>query len=209
MGSEERNAAEAARVAASEEQATAEATPASADGAEEILESEVIEEEPAAAGRETEEAAADVESDLDELGKTRQERDQFLELAQRTKADFENYRKRAARDAEQAAVRGIAKVATGVIPAIDNLERALSSAPGDDPLAKGVELVHKELIGALERAGVAVYDPTGEKFDPEWHEALQTRKAEGTEPGIVLETVEKGYRLDGQLLRAARVVVSE
>ena len=61
----------------------------------------------------------------------------------------------------------------------------------------------------MERAGVETYDPTGERFDPAWHEALATRADEGTEAGVVLETVEKGYRLDGQVLRAARVVVSE
>jgi molecular chaperone GrpE len=54
-----------------------------------------------------------------------------------------------------------------------------------------------------------VYEPTGEKFDPEWHEAISTRPAEGADPGVVLDVVEKGYRLNGQVIRAARVVVSE
>jgi molecular chaperone GrpE len=187
------------------------------EGREEVLDAEVVEEpETAAPGSEAEEAAAGseeaaavVEGDLDELSKTKKERDEYLELAQRAQADFENYRKRAAKEAADAAVRGTAKLAGGVIPAIDNLERALSSAPADDPVAKGVSMVHKELTGALERAGVEAYDPTGEKFSPEWHEVLQTRKDEGAEPGVVVETLEKGYRLDGQVLRPARVVVSE
>jgi molecular chaperone GrpE len=76
-------------------------------------------------------------------------------------------------------------------------------------LAHGVRLVYRELRSTLGRAGVETYDPTGERFDPTWHEALATRAEEGTEAGVVVETVEKGYRLDGQVLRAAKVVVSE
>jgi molecular chaperone GrpE len=72
-----------------------------------------------------------------------------------------------------------------------------------------VALVHDELRGKLEDSGVEAYDPVGERFDPELHEALSTRAEQGTDPGHVLETVEKGYRLNGQVLRPARVVVSE
>jgi len=79
-----------------------------------------------------------------------------------------------------------------------------------EALARGVELVHGELRRALERAGVETYDPTGERFDPAQHEALAVRSgADGVEAGTVIETLEKGYRVDGQVLRAARVVVSE
>ena len=105
------------------------------------------------------------------------------------------------------------------MPVLDNLERALRAA-GVDPdapeadadggdLGHGVRLVYRELRAALGSAGVEDYDPRGERFDPEWHEALATRTEDGTEPGVVVETLEKGYRLDGQVLRAARVVVSE
>src|SRR3954470_11081652 len=106
---------------------------------------------PAATGGEAAEAAIDgsaeeqaevLEQELDELGKTKKERDEYLELAQRAQADFENYRKRATRETTEAALRGTAKLAAGVIPAIDNLERALSSAPEEDPVAQGVSMVH-------------------------------------------------------------------
>ena len=70
-------------------------------------------------------------------------------------------------------------------------------------------LTYRELNGALGRAGVEAYDPAGEEFDPTWHEALQTRPVDGVEAGTVVEMLQKGYRLDGQMLRAARVVVSE
>jgi molecular chaperone GrpE len=175
--------------------------------------------------RDAEEAArAEVERDLDAmLAETKRERDEYLELARRARADFENYRKRAARDATEAERRGRSSLARELVPALDNLERALRAA-GVDPdanpedaaddgngggLSHGVGLVLRDLRATLERAGVESYDPTGERFDPSWHEALATRPADGAEPGIVLETVEKGYRLDGNVLRAARVIVSE
>ncbi len=74
--------------------------------------------------------------------------------------------------------------------------------------AAGVQLVHSELVGVLQRNGVEQFDPKGQKFDPTDHEALTVRPEEGTEPGFVVETVEKGYRVGEQVLRPARVVVS-
>lgn len=174
-----------------------------------------------------EQAAETVREDLDELGLAQRERDEYLKLAQRTKADFDNYRKRVAKEASEAQARGRAELASGLVPVLDNLERAVAAsgadpdltAPSAEPpseevssteaLARGVALVLTELRSTLERAGVEAYDPTGESFDPAWHEALSTRPAEGTEPGTVIETIERGYRLDRQLLRPARVVVSE
>jgi molecular chaperone GrpE len=158
--------------------------------------------------QETEAAAEAVSEDLDELTQTKQERDSYLELAQRTKADFDNYRKRVAKEAGDAVARGRAELARDLIPVVDNLERAADSAAGD-ALSKGVALVLEDLRSVLERAGVTAYDPAGERFDPAWHEALSTKPADGDEPGIVVETLERGYRIDDQLLRAARVIVSE
>ena len=160
---------------------------------------------------EVEDASSDVERDLDELFEARRERDEYLELARRTKADFENYRKRVAKDTSEATARGRADLARQLLPAIDNLERALAAgeeASAHRALVEGVAMVRDELHSRLADAGVEAFDPTGERFDPQVHEALSTQPAEGTEPGIVLETVEKGYRLNGQVLRAAKVVVS-
>jgi molecular chaperone GrpE len=157
-------------------------------------------------------AADQVEKDLDELGETKRERDEYLELAQRTKADFENYRKRVARETTEALARGKAELARELLPAIDNLERALAAgedASAHGALVEGVGMVRDELHGRLRAAGVESFDPTGEKFDPQLHEALQTRADEAAEPGMVIETLEKGYRLNGQVLRAAKVVVSQ
>ncbi len=173
---------------------------------ETVVDAEVVEDPPPS----EEEAAATVAADIDELTSTRKERDEYLDLAQRTKADFENFRKRAAREAEDARLRGHAELAARLIPAIDNLERALEAA-GSDPteLAKGVGMVHADLGEALKGAGVEGYDPTGEPFDPAWHEALSTVPSEGAEPGVVIETLARGYRISDQVLRPARVVVSE
>jgi molecular chaperone GrpE len=162
------------------------------------------------AERDKREAKEQVERDLDELGEAKRERDEYLELAKRTRADFENYRKRAAKETSEAIARGKAELARQLIPVIDNLERAVeASAVDPGSLAEGVSLVRDELRTTLNGAGVEAYDPTGDSFDPELHEALSTRPDQGAQSGIVLETVEKGYRLNGQVLRPARVVVSE
>lgn len=167
-----------------------------------------IQERPAA-GPDAE-GADQVDDDLDALlADTQRERDEFLELAQRTKADFENYRKRMNAEVLAAAVRGKAEVAREVIEAVDNLERALeAAAQGTDELAGGVEMVLNGLRETLARNGVEAIDPRGERFDPQWHEALSTQAIEGAEPGVVVETMQKGYRLGEQLVRPARVVVA-
>jgi molecular chaperone GrpE len=171
----------------------------------------LAEDEQTATEQAAEEVADQVSDDLDELAETKRERDEYLELAQRTRADFDNYRKRVAKEASDAVARGKAELAREMLPVIDNLERALEAgqdASAHEALAKGVALVHEELRGRLSSAGVEAFDPTGERFDPELHEALSTQPGEGTDSGVVLETVEKGYRLNGQVLRPARVVVS-
>ena len=142
---------------------------------------------PAAPGREAEEADGVVlEQDLDQMVEVlRKERDEYLDLAQRARADFDNYRKRAANDARDAERRGKAGVAKDLVPVVDNLERALLAAgvnpdgpdteeveastqevSAQDALAHGVALVYRELREALARAGVESYDPHGERFDP-------------------------------------------
>ncbi len=157
----------------------------------------------------SDDGAAAVDADLDALADVQRERDEYLELAQRARADFENFRKRAARDTADAERRGKSGIARELVPVIDNLERALAAASEDDPLRKGVELVHSDLTAVLTRGGVEAYDPAGEPFDPAFHEALAKRPQDGAQPGTILETVERGYRLDGQVVRPARVVVAE
>jgi len=141
------------------------------------------------------------------LAKAERERDEYLDLAQRTRAELDNFRKRAARESAQAGERAKANLVRELLPVLDNLERALGSAgEAEQHLAEGVRMVHGQLVAALEREGIQAFDPAGDVFDPECHEALSTR--EDGESGRVLDVVEKGYRLNGTVLRPARVVVS-
>ena len=132
-------------------------------------------------------------ADEDELTVVRRERDEYLDLAKRTQADFENYRKRASKEIASAGGKARAGLIRELLPVVDNLERALSTAPEGDGLAEGVRLVYMDLQGVLSRAGVETIEPKGEAFDPNVHEALTTRQEEGTEAGVVLDVVEMGY----------------
>lgn len=153
-----------------------------------------------------------VEKDLDAL---LVERDEYLDLAKRTKADFENFRKRMAADVRAATGRGKAEVLRDVLPVLDDLERAIQAAgldpegDSDDGLAHGVLLVFRSLRDSLTKHGIEAVDPTGERFDPNLHEALSAQPADGVESGHVVETMQKGYTLGEQLIRPARVVVAE
>jgi molecular chaperone GrpE len=149
------------------------------------------------------------------LADAQRERDEYLDLAKRTKADFENFRKRMTAEVQAAGARGKGELLREVVPVLDDLERAIQAAgldpegDSDDGLAHGVLLVFRSLRDSLGRNGVEAVDPKGEKFDPMQHEALSMVQAEGVESGNVVEVMQKGYRLGEQLIRPARVVVSE
>jgi molecular chaperone GrpE len=136
-------------------------------------------------------------------------KDQYL----RAVAEADNVRKRARRDVAAAEARGIGKLVRELLPALDNLDRALVAAetaegPGDHHLTHGIRLVQQELAGALTRVGIVAESPKGEPFDPHRHEAIAQAPVEGTEAGIVVEVYQPGYRYDETILRAAKVVVS-
>jgi molecular chaperone GrpE len=155
----------------------------------------------------------DEPQDIEALATKAQKADEYLELAQRTKADFENFRKRASRDAAIAQERGIAKLAKELLPAVDNLERALAHAPqaGEPEVVaflNGIEHLHTDLIGALARTGIERYSPEGEPFDPQHHEAVAQAPVEGAQPGTVVEVYQRGYRFGELVLRPARVLVA-
>lgn len=153
---------------------------------------------------------AAVEQDLDELLAKARERDEYLALAQRTQADFENFRKRMARENAQAADRGVTKVAKELLPALDHLELALKAAEGHEDVVKGFAMVRDELAAALERVGVQSFSPEGDAFDPNEHEAMaQQPAADDVEPGTVIEVYQRGWRINGAVLRPARVVVAQ
>ncbi|HEY1687449.1 MAG TPA: nucleotide exchange factor GrpE [Solirubrobacteraceae bacterium] len=160
-----------------------------------------------ASEHDSEEQAA-LQGDVDELLQAVAKRDEYLALAQRTQADFENYRKRVAREAALSQQRGLAKLAKELLPAFDNLDRAIDAAAEGDPLLEGVQLVRKELHLALGRVGIESFSPKGERFDPAEHEAVAQQPFEGVESGCVAEVYQPGYRMGEMVIRPARVLVA-
>ncbi len=155
----------------------------------------------------------DEQSPGDRLAAIEAERDEYLDMARRAQADFENFRKRADRERAEVRTRAIADVVRELLPAIDNLERAVvaierSASEENAQLGEGVKLVHEELHAVLERLGLSALDPAGHPFDPNVHEAISTRAADGTDSGVVLDVAQKGYLLGEHVVRPARVVVS-
>jgi len=143
----------------------------------------------------------------------------YLELAKRTQADFENYRKRMARENAAASERGAARLAKELLPALDHLELALKAADaqpsssaaagGHEDVVKGFAMVRDELLAGLGKSGIQAFSPAGEPFDPSEHEAMAQQPSEEAESGTVLEVYQQGYRLNGAVLRPARVVVAQ
>ncbi|HTU84000.1 MAG TPA: nucleotide exchange factor GrpE [Solirubrobacteraceae bacterium] len=173
-----------------------------------------VESESVAAQAEETDHERQLEHDLEELTAKAEKADEYLDLAKRTKADFENYRKRAAREAAAAQERGVVKLVKELLPAVDNLDRALQAAQSDGAqqdngtLVSGIKLVHDDVIAALARAGVEGFSPQGERFDPQLHEAIAQQPVEGAAPGTVVEVYQRGYRLGEVVIRPARVVVA-
>ena len=142
------------------------------------------------------------------IAEVEDERDKYLALAQRTQADFENYRKRMTRENAAAKDRGVASVAKELLPALDHLEHALKAVEGHEDVLKGFALVRDEIVAALARAGIESFSPQGAPFDPNEHEAMASQPSEEAESGTVIEVYQQGYRLNGAVLRPARVVVA-
>lgn len=136
------------------------------------------------------------------------ERDEYLEDLKRVAAEFENFRKRAARDQASLVSRAAERLVKELLPVLDDLERALEAAEEhqEAKLEEGVRLVHRQLADALKREGLVEIATDG-KFDPHVHEALLSQPAEAEE-GTVLEVLQKGYRLGDRVLRPARVIVA-
>jgi molecular chaperone GrpE len=154
---------------------------------------------------------------VDPLATKAAKADQYLALAQRTQADFENYRRRATKEAAAAQARGVIKLAKELLPAVDDLDRALAAAEAageqvqdgaDNPLVAGIKLVHADMVAALGRVGIESYSPVGERFDPQQHEAVAQTPVEGAESGTVVEVYQRGYTLGESIIRPARVVVA-
>ncbi|MCL5888044.1 MAG: nucleotide exchange factor GrpE [Actinobacteria bacterium] len=145
-----------------------------------------------------------------DLAEAREEAARNLEVAQRTQAEFENYRKRVQREQEDLLKRSGERVVVSLLPAIDNLERAIAHAAesGESQLLTGVEMVLSQLQDVMRKEGVAAIDPTGQPFDPTVHQAVGQREDVDVAEGTVLEVYQKGYTLSERVIRPAAVVVS-
>ena len=135
-----------------------------------------------------------------------EEDDRLLRLA----ADFENYKKRAAREREEYVALANARLLAELLPVVDDIERALAAAEEhqEAQLEDGVRLVHRSLASLLEHHGITAIETDG-KFDPHVHEALLSQPSEEAESGAVLDVVQKGYKLGDRVVRPARVIVAE
>ena len=140
---------------------------------------------------------------VDPLVEVERQRDEYLDALQRLKAEFDNYRKRVARDQQELAARAHERLVADLLPVLDDLERALNHE-GD--IEEGVRLVHRALAAALGKEGLVEIETDG-KFDPHTQEALLAQPSEAEE-GTVIGVLQKGYRLGDRVLRPARVVIS-
>lgn len=142
-----------------------------------------------------------------ELEKARAQAEEYLDMAQRVQADFDNFRRRNASvraDAYEDGARDMVKL---ILPVIDNLERALESETADEKLREGVQLTYRQLMDTLQKRGVTVIDRRGEKFDPRLENAVMRADASMGEPGTVCQVFQKGYQMGETVLRHAMVQV--
>ena len=177
-------------------------TPAetAAETREEILDSEAVSQGEAS-------QPASAEELLGQLTQAEQQRDEYLQMAQRVQADFDNFRRRNSSVRSEAFEDGAAAFIKTILPVLDNLERALAVESSDQSLCSGVQLVQKQLLEALEKRGVTPIDRMGEPFDPKLEDAVVQGTPEEGEPGTVAQVLLKGYRMGDNVLRHAMVKV--
>ena len=165
--------------------------------------------EPADDGaQEAQEASpADVEALQAQLEAAQKQSEEYLNMAQRVQADFENFRRRNNSVRAEAFEDGAREFIKTILPVMDNLERALAAESSDEALKEGVGMVHRQLTDALEKRGVTVIDRQGEKFDPALENAVMQGTADEGEPGTVCAVLQKGYKMGDFVLRHAMVKV--
>ena len=155
-------------------------------------------------------AQAGVDATVDELSAARAKADEHWQAYLRAVAETENVRKRAARDVEAASRYAIERFAGELLEVRDSLELGIAAGATADParLVEGMEATLRLVNRAFEKSGISVLDPAGQPFNPEFHEAMVTQPSADQAPGTVLAVVQKGYVLNGRLLRPARVVIA-
>jgi len=149
------------------------------------------------------------ETQPDPLEELRRERDALQDRLLRTAAEFDNYRKRMDRERRDLAEHAAGEAIKDLLPIIDNLERALQASAQDDPLRKGVELIHKQMLEMLRKRGVTPIEALGADFDPNVHEAVTHEESDQHREGEVMEELQRGYKVGERLLRPAMVKVAK
>jgi molecular chaperone GrpE len=159
-----------------------------------------------------EDADQSVEKLMQEIEVLKKLADEHKDNALRARADLENMRKRTIRDVENAHKYALEKFVDELLPVLDSLELGISAsntAEDIESLREGMDLTCKKFASTLEKFGVKVIDPQGEKFNPELHEAVTMQEQEGMAPGTVISVMQKGYELNGRLVRPAMVMVAK
>lgn len=144
----------------------------------------------------------------DEYRKLKEERDALYDRFARLQAEFENFRKRSAREQAEFKQYAVADALKSLLPILDSLQRALDSAPADDKMRQGVELILRQFNDALAKAGVEVIEAKGQPFDPTRHEAIEVVETTEAPDQQVVEELQRGYRIKDRLLRPAMVRVA-
>jgi molecular chaperone GrpE len=162
-------------------------------------------------GQEIPRSAAEptLEQQIEQLEKLEQDKRELHDRLLRTAAEFENFKKRAKKESDDAATRGREQLLKELLPALDNLERALKHAAPGDPLTVGLLQTEKQLLQALEKFGVVRFSSLGKPFDPSIHDAIQQLETAEHAPGMVAQEFASGYTLGTRLLRPAMVAVAK
>ena len=150
---------------------------------------------------------ADVQALQTALEEAQKQSEEYLNMAQRVQADFENFRRRNNAARAESFEEGARAFIQTILPVMDNLERALAAESADEALKEGVQMVYRQLSECLEKRGVTVIDRAGEKFDPNLENAVMQGAAEEGEPGTVCAVLQKGYKMGDFVLRHAMVKV--
>ena len=184
--------------------------------AEEAYDEEV---EVEAGTREQEQADDPEQAVPDEIADLSQENERLklevresIDKAIRAIAELDNIRKRTSRDIENAHKYALERFVNELLPVVDSMElgiNASQSAEDIESLREGMDLTLKKLFDCLGKFGINAIDPAGDKFDPEWHQAVSMQKLEGSDSGQVITVMQKGYELNGRLVRPAMVVVAK
>ena len=157
-------------------------------------------------------AAQDIQEPQKQLEGLRKEKDDIFAKLQRVAADYDNYQKRSAKQITDNVAYEKDKIVKSLLPVLDNFEYIIantSCGAADETLLKGVKIIYDQMLNVLKGHGIEQINSAGEPFNPAHHEAITHRSENSKEEGLVLEELQKGYKLNGRLIRASRVVVNK